>query len=84
MGQWPGIFVKQQTAGFLSRLAHDRSGNTLMIVAVSLVPILAMAISTVAEGYRWTTLAVAGGMLALIGLFIALRSGRVAPPAPAD
>ena len=42
MGQWPGIFVKQQTAGFLSRLAHDRSGNTLMIVAVSLVPILAM------------------------------------------
>jgi len=49
-----------------------------------LVPILAMAISTVAEGYRWTSLAVAGGMLAMIGLFIALRSGRVAPPAPAD
>ena len=49
-----------------------------------LVPILAMAISTVAEGYRWTSLAVAGGILAMIGLFIALRSGRVAPPAPAD
>ena len=41
-----------------------------------LVPILAMAISTVAEGYRWTSLAVAGGMLAMIGLFIALRSGQ--------
>lgn len=49
-----------------------------------LVPILAMAISTIAEGYRWTSLAIAGGMLAMIGLFIALRSGRVAPPAPAD
>ncbi len=28
--------------GFLSRLAHDRAGNTLMIVAFSLVPIIAM------------------------------------------
>ena len=27
---------------FLSRLAHDRAGNTLMIVAFSLVPIIAM------------------------------------------
>ncbi len=42
MGQWPDKIVKQHTAGFLSRLACDASGNTLMIVAVSLVPILAM------------------------------------------
>jgi len=45
-----------------------------------LIPIIAMAISTVAEGYRWTTLAAAGGALAMIGLVIALRTAR--PPAP--
>jgi drug/metabolite transporter (DMT)-like permease len=39
-----------------------------------LVPILAMALSTMFEGYRWSTLAVAGGLLALAGLVIALRS----------
>ena len=31
-----------KAAGFLSRLARDRAGNTLMIVAFSLIPILAM------------------------------------------
>ncbi|HEX8222543.1 MAG TPA: DMT family transporter [Allosphingosinicella sp.] len=39
-----------------------------------LVPIIAMLISTLFEGYRWSALAVAGGLLALAGLVIALRS----------
>lgn len=39
-----------------------------------LVPILAMLLSTLFEGYRWSTLAAAGGILALAGLVIALRS----------
>jgi drug/metabolite transporter (DMT)-like permease len=39
-----------------------------------LVPILAMALSTAFEGYRWSTLALAGGATALTGLVIALRS----------
>ena len=39
-----------------------------------LVPVLAMALSTAFEGYRWSTLAVAGGILALAGLVIALRA----------
>jgi drug/metabolite transporter (DMT)-like permease len=43
-----------------------------------LVPILAMAISTLFEGYRWSTLALAGGALALVGLVIALRSRAAA------
>jgi drug/metabolite transporter (DMT)-like permease len=46
-----------------------------------LIPIIAMAISTVAEGYRWTELAIAGALLALAGLLIALFTAR--PPAPA-
>jgi drug/metabolite transporter (DMT)-like permease len=39
-----------------------------------LIPIIAMALSTVFEGYRWSILAVAGGALALFGLVIALKS----------
>ena len=42
-----------------------------------LVPIIAMALSTIFEDYHWSTTAVAGGLLALLGLFIALRSKRV-------
>ena len=49
-----------------------------------LIPILAMAISTVAEGYRWTPIAIAGGLLAIAGLVIALGSRRVAAPAMPD
>jgi drug/metabolite transporter (DMT)-like permease len=46
-----------------------------------LVPIVAMLISTLFEHYRWSPLAVSGGLLALAGLAIALRSSRPAAPA---
>jgi drug/metabolite transporter (DMT)-like permease len=39
-----------------------------------IIPVVAMALSTVFEAYVWTPLAVAGGMLALAGLAVALRS----------
>lgn len=39
-----------------------------------LIPILAMGISTVFEGYRWTPLAIGGVMLALGGMVLALRA----------
>ena len=38
-----------------------------------IVPIIAMGLSTIFEGYVWSPLALAGGLLALAGLFIALR-----------
>ncbi len=41
-----------------------------------LVPLVAMSLSTVFEGYRWTWIAAAGGVLALAGLVVALRSRR--------
>lgn len=41
-----------------------------------LVPVIAMLFSTVFEGYRWTPLALGGGVLALVGLVIALRARR--------
>ena len=37
-----------------------------------LVPIIAMGFSTVLEGYRWAPLSIAGGVLALVGLVIAV------------
>ncbi len=39
------------------------------------VPVVAMVLSTLFEGYRWSFLAEAGGLLAIVGLLIAL-SGR--------
>ena len=39
-----------------------------------LVPVIAMALSTVFEGYRWSALAGTGGVLVLVGLVIALRA----------
>ncbi|ARS29537.1 DMT family transporter [Sphingomonas sp. KC8] len=38
------------------------------------IPVLAMGLSTMFEGYRWSVLAAAGGLLTLAGLVIALRA----------
>ncbi len=43
-----------------------------------LVPVVAMGLSTLFEGYRWSALAVLGAVLALVGMVVALR-GRAAP-----
>ena len=43
-----------------------------------IVPVIAMLLSTLFEGYRWTPLAIGGGVLTLIGLVIALRARRPA------
>ena len=41
-----------------------------------IVPVIAMLLSTVFEGYRWSPLAAAGAVLAAIGLIVALRARR--------
>lgn len=41
-----------------------------------IIPVLAMLLSTVFEGYRWSLLAVAGALLAGAGLVLALRARR--------
>jgi drug/metabolite transporter (DMT)-like permease len=43
-----------------------------------LVPIIAMLLSTLFEGYRWSALAAAGGVLAVAGMFLALRTRQQA------
>jgi drug/metabolite transporter (DMT)-like permease len=43
-----------------------------------LVPVIAMLLSTIFEGYRWSLLAGMGAALAMVGLIIALRARRPA------
>lgn len=43
-----------------------------------LIPVIAMGLSTIFEGYRWSIEAAAGGALALAGLVIALSARRPA------
>lgn len=38
-----------------------------------LIPVIAMALSTLFEGYVWSGLAIAGSLMAIIGLIVALR-----------
>jgi drug/metabolite transporter (DMT)-like permease len=44
-----------------------------------LIPIVAMAISTALENYRWSPLAIAGGLLVVAGLAVALSAPRPGP-----
>lgn len=55
--------------GLIQRMGAGRAAYTGV-----LIPVIAMLISTVAEGYRWTGLAASGALLAMAGMVIALRS----------
>ncbi len=41
-----------------------------------LIPVIAMGLSTLFEGYHWSALAIGGSLLALTGLIVALRPRR--------
>ena len=45
-----------------------------------IVPIVAMVLSTLFEGYSWSLLAAGGAALAIIGLLYAMRSRRAKRP----
>jgi drug/metabolite transporter (DMT)-like permease len=87
LGYWLGIVYLGLIASALAFwLYYDiirKIGPAKAAYSSVLIPMIAMIISTFAEGYRWSPLALAGGALALAGLVIALRSSRVPPP-PAD
>jgi drug/metabolite transporter (DMT)-like permease len=57
--------------GLVRRMGPGRAAYSSV-----LIPVIAMALSTLFEGYRWSALAAAGGVLALSGLVIALRARR--------
>ncbi|HEV7232654.1 MAG TPA: DMT family transporter, partial [Sphingorhabdus sp.] len=41
-----------------------------------LIPVIAMMLSTLFEGYNWSLLAAAGATLAIIGLLVAMRARK--------
>jgi drug/metabolite transporter (DMT)-like permease len=47
-----------------------------------LVPVIAMAFSTVLEDYRWTGIAIAGAILTLAGMLVAMSRGRLVVQSP--
>lgn len=70
---------------FASALAFPLYFTVLRIIGPAkaayssvIVPVIAMLLSTLFEGYRWSPLAVGGAVLAGIGLVIALRARRPA------
>ncbi|HWH21886.1 MAG TPA: DMT family transporter [Allosphingosinicella sp.] len=77
-GYWVGLVY---LGLFASALAFTFYFGILRVVGPGkaayssvIVPVIAMALSTVFEDYRWSALAVAGGVLAMAGLVIALRA----------
>lgn len=59
----------------IGRIGADRAGYISVMI-----PILALVISTVMEGYRWTIPGVIGLGLAIAGNLLVLRPGRVPEP----
>jgi drug/metabolite transporter (DMT)-like permease len=84
-GYWIGLFylglVASALAFWLYFAIVRKMGPARAAYSGVLIPIIAMLISTVFEDYRWSPLAVAGGLLGLAGLIVALSTSR-APPAP--
>ena len=85
LGYWLGLVYLGLFASALSFALYFRIlrevGPGRAAYSSLLVPIIAMAFSTAFEGYRWSTLAVGGCLLALLGLFVALKTARPATPA---
>jgi drug/metabolite transporter (DMT)-like permease len=83
LGYWAGVIYLGLFAsalaftfyfGILREVGPGRAAYSSL-----LVPIIAMAFSTVFEDYGWSPLAIAGGLLALLGLFIALKAQKPEP-----
>jgi drug/metabolite transporter (DMT)-like permease len=86
VGYWVGLVYLGLIASALAFALYFRIlraiGPARAAYSSVLVPIVAMLLSTLFEGYRWTGLAAAGGVLALAGLVVALAARR--PTAPAE
>jgi drug/metabolite transporter (DMT)-like permease len=82
LGYWLGIVYLGLAA---SALAFPLYYNVLRVIGPAkaayssvIVPVIAMLLSTLFEGYRWSLLAAGGAALTGVGLFIALSARRPA------
>jgi drug/metabolite transporter (DMT)-like permease len=86
-GYWLGLLYLGLVASALAFWLYyeiiRKIGPARAAYSSVLIPIVAMLISTVFENYVWSPLAIAGGLLGILGLIVALRAGRPAPaPVP--
>lgn len=70
-----GIFGSVVTFPLYFRLIQQIGAGKAAYTSV-LIPVIAMAISTAVESYRWTPIAAAGAALSLVGLILALQSRK--------
>lgn len=63
------------TFPLFGRLIREIGAERASYTAVA-IPIVAMILSTLFEGYRWTVLSVAGAAIAVVGLAVALSARR--------
>ena len=85
-GYWAGVFY---LAVFASALGFSlyfpvvrKIGPGKAAYSSVLVPVIAMAFSTVIESYRWTPIAIAGALLTLAGMLVAMSRGRLVVQSP--
>jgi len=57
------------------RLIRDIGPGKAAYTSV-VIPVVAMLLSTIFEGYVWSTLALAGGILAILGLVVAMQAPK--------
>jgi len=57
------------------RLIRDIGPGKAAYTSV-VIPVVAMLLSTIFEGYVWSTLALAGGILAILGLIVAMQAPK--------
>ena len=85
-GYWIGVVYLAIPASVLTFSLYypvvRRIGPAKAAYSSVLVPIIAMGFSTWLENYRWTSLTIAGALLALGGMVLALRRDRSGVPAP--
>ena len=70
---WLGLAGSVVTFPLYFRLIQRMGAGRAAYTSV-LIPVIAMLISTLVEGYRWTTLAGVGALLAIAGMVVALRT----------
>jgi len=88
IGYWIGLLYLGLLASALAFWLYfeiiRKVGPARAAYSSVLIPIIAMLLSTLFEDYVWSPLALAGGVLGLVGLIVALRAGRPPQPLPTD
>ncbi len=70
-----GIIGSVVTFPLYVRLIRDIGPGKAAYTSV-IIPVIAMLLSTIFEGYQWTGLAAGGAILAVAGLLIAVQTGK--------